>query len=130
MPQSSERIGNGMTLPGAARPSGNQPVVGYLIVVMQVLLALPIRPVLIATREAGCLPKLLCGDLDAIPSQAGVVIEHAPGHGVLVRTHAEKAAERHHRIGHTSTDLVDHHPLNRADVLAAAVVNSSAFHPA
>ncbi len=59
--------------------------------VVQVLLALPIRPVLTAsTGEDRRTPKLLCGNLDTIPSQTGVVIEHAPGDGVLVHANPKK----------------------------------------
>jgi hypothetical protein len=99
-------------------------------VVVQVLLAPAIWPVLAAsTGETRRTAKLLCLDLCAVSSQTRVVIEHAPGDGVLIRAHAKKAAERHHRLGHTSAELIDHHPFNGADALAAGVVDGSAFHP-
>src|SRR5215471_15137577 len=45
---------------------------------------------------------------------------------MIARSNAEKAAERHHGIGHLARILVDHQIVNRSEMLAVAVVDRCA----
>jgi len=55
--------------------------------------------------------------------EAGVVLQHAPRDRVAIRAHAQKAAELKRRIAHLAGKLVDHHVVDRAELVAACVVD-------
>jgi hypothetical protein len=43
--------------------------------------------------------KLFLGQRDHVTTAIGVVVEHAPGNGVVLLAEPEEAAERHDRVG-------------------------------
>jgi hypothetical protein len=48
---------------------------------------------------------------------------------VLLLAQAQEAAERHHGIGNPAADLLDHQPLDRADLVAIRIVDGRALDP-
>src|SRR5262249_6634246 len=90
---------------------------------------LPIAPVpRSVTRERRCTAQLIFCDVGPIPAQAGVVGQLAPGNRVLLLTHAQEATERHYRVSDVAADLLDHQPLDAADVVALRIVDGRALH--
>src|SRR6478752_7277338 len=41
----------------------------------------------------------------------------------MVVAEAQKSAEAEHRVGHLAADLVDHHPFDRADLVAIGAID-------
>src|SRR5262249_49165526 len=88
------------------------------------------RPVpLVILAEFGRGLELLLADIDLVAIERRVVAQHRPRQRVMIFANAEKAAERHHRIGDLPADLVDHQPLDPADSAVVGAVDSGAFDP-
>src|SRR5262245_11642339 len=64
-----------------------------------------------------------------IGAQRAVIGQPRPGDRGVLLPHAEKATEAEHGIGDVAADLVDHQPLDGADLLAAGAADRRAFDP-
>src|SRR5262245_14013532 len=106
------------------------PIGRNLVVLVQSALALAIAPVELAARPVGRgLAQLLVGKIELVGFERRVVTQRIPGQRMIFLTHAQKAAEPHHRIGNLAADLVDHHALDLADLLAVGATHGRSFDP-
>src|SRR5690242_9204244 len=62
--------------------------------------------------------ELIVGDVDLVAAELLVVGQERPRHRIVILAETEETAEAHHRIRDLAADLVDHHPLDLADLLA------------
>src|SRR5688572_2226296 len=81
---------------------------------------------LLAGAVSGAAPQRLAVEVDDIAALVRIVIELAPGDGMMILADAEEAAEGHHGIVRTPRALVDHEILDPAELLALAVVDGCA----
>src|SRR5436309_2852511 len=98
------------------------------VIIVDLAAPLPIVPVPTITRVLRRPFELLLGDVGAVPPQAGVILEGLPGDRIVVAAEAQEAAKAEHGIGHLTTSLVDHDPLDGPHLLAFGIIDSRAFH--
>src|SRR5215510_3546443 len=120
-----------MPWPGQGRrPIGNRPAHKRSILeirraVILVDLATPLAifpvPIIACVFRRTC--ELLLGDVEAVPTKAGVILEGRPGDRIVVAADAQEAAKAEHSIGHLASYLFDHDALDRPNMLALGVIN-------
>src|SRR5919197_1324865 len=116
--------------PVGNRPANERSVVAprRAIIIVDLAATRAIFPVPTLARVLRRPFKLLLGDIDAVPTQAGVIFEGVPGERIVVAANAQEATKLEHGIGHLAADLSDHDPLDGTDLLAFGVIDSGAFH--
>src|SRR5262249_45984454 len=62
-----------------------------------------------------------------ITADPRVILQRLPGQGIVIVAETQETAEAEHRVGHPSADLVNHHPLDRADLGVVGTEHGSAF---
>jgi hypothetical protein len=65
----------------------------------------------------------LLADVDLVTLKFRVVGEQGPRQRVVVLADAHEAAKAHDRVGDLAADLVDHDPLDIADLVAVRAVD-------
>src|SRR5690348_12658218 len=101
---------------------------GYAVIVVERTGGADITPcLLIVVAVFRGAAKLLLGDAGTVSADPRVVFQGLPGQGIVVVAEAEEAAEAEHGIGHAPADLVDHHALDRADLVVVGTVHRGAF---
>ena len=87
-----------------------------------------VRPVpAIVVAVFGRALKLLLGHAGTIATEVGVVFQRLPWQPVVVIANSEDAAEAEHGIRYPAAHLVDHHPLDRSDLLVVSAINGGSF---
>src|SRR5262249_53903312 len=87
-----------------------------------------IFPVPTMARVLRRLFQLRLGDVGAVPTKAGVIVEGGPGDRIVVTAEAQEAAKAEHGIGHLATALVDHDTLDGTHFLTFGVIDNCTFH--
>ena len=67
-------------------------------------------------------------DIDDVAAERRLIFELRPGDREMIAAEAEEPAERHDRIDRLARALVDHHVVNRAELLAMRVEDVGALH--
>src|SRR5215204_4146480 len=96
---------------------------------MHLLLTGAVRPDLAINKHTRSAPELLLRDVGPITAQTSVVPKLVPRNGMLVRADRQKSTERHDGVGDAAAHLLDHQPLDGANVLPVRIVDGRAFHP-
>src|SRR5215471_3724609 len=112
--------------PAPARPKAallHRPIV-RMPIGQRAIAPVEIRVVELAWTAAQFVER--CGRLIRLASR--VEVQRTPFHRIVVPLHGQKPAGMHHRVGDLSAHLVEHQPLDRADLLAVAAVYGGAFH--
>src|SRR6476646_5348147 len=96
------------------------------VIAMQFGFLRPIAPVeiLVCTKRRRAL-QLVILDVDFVGLEFRVVAKLAPGQWQKVGTQAEEAAEAQDRVRHLPAGLVDHQPLDVADLVAVRPAHRS-----
>src|ERR671911_1287142 len=113
----------------AEREGSRAPVGRDAPVIMHLLLTGAVRPDLAINKHTRSAPELLLRDVGPITAQTRVVPKLVPRNGVLVRADRQKSTERHDGVGDAAAHLLDHQPLDGANVLPVRIVDGRAFHP-
>ena len=66
--------------------------------------------------------QLLLVQIDHVTALLRIVLQGRPRQRIVLLAHAEKAAERHHRIDSTTADLVDHDVFNAAKLVPGQII--------
>src|SRR5690242_20900216 len=95
------------------------PVGACAVIGVNLRFARTVAPVefLVGRVERG-LGKLVVGQVDLVGLERGAVLHARPRHRQMFLPYAEDAAEAENGVGDVAADLVDHQPLNRADLSA------------
>jgi hypothetical protein len=85
---------------------------------VDVFLPLPIIGSVMPLRTAaGCAAQLILREVQFVGIELRVVLQDTPGKRVVFLAEPHEAAEAHDRIGHLAGALLDHHALDRSDLL-------------
>jgi len=118
----------GRPLTGRAHRVALAPIRGGVVVPVNVLFPFPvIGRVMAFGRPARRAAKLVFGEVELIGIELGVVLQDAPGQRVVFLAKPHEPAEAHDRISDLSGPLLDHHPLDRPDLVAVGTADRSSL---
>src|ERR1019366_7109737 len=72
--------------------------------------------------------QLFLVQIDHVAALLLVVLQGRPRQRMVLFAHAEKTAERHHRIDRATADLVDHDVINVAELVPRLIIDIGALH--
>src|SRR5215203_989488 len=78
-------------------------------------------------RIAGGSFQTVCRHASNVTPQIGIVLKRGPGHGIVILAYTEEPAKANHCVGYFPTQLVDHHPLDGANLILIGTIHSSAL---
>src|SRR5262249_33721412 len=107
------------------RPSHDgHAVIGVYRAVARGIAPVPVVVVAVFRRAA----ELVLGDAGDIAAEPRVVLQGLPRQRIVIVSDAEEAAEAEHGVGPPAADLVDHHPLDAADLSLVGSIDRGALN--
>src|SRR5215203_6156300 len=110
-----------------ARGSHHRPVWRDAVIVVDVA---PLRRIPFPFLASGITRRvleLLVGEVDLVAAELLIIGQPLPRDRIMVLAHSKEAADTHDGVGRLAADLVDHHALDLADLLAVGAIDVGAF---
>src|SRR3981189_1682024 len=106
------------------------PIGRHPVIIVNLDLAAAVAPI---EFLAGCnrrrTAQFLVGEIEVVGPERAIVGQSRPRDRCVFLTAAEETAEAEHGMGDTPAELVDHQPLDGADLLAVGATDRRAFDP-
>ena len=89
----------------------------------------PIRPIRLGARDVmGSALEAVTVDVDDVSAHPRIVAQCPPRQGMVALAHPKEAAKRHDVVGHLTVSLIQHHVVNRPELLSLHVVDVGPGH--